>query len=169
LKSGQGFSHLNIPKAVQGLRATWQEIVTSECLLAKQFSVLDSPAHHNLALLLNNLPAPTSTAFLHQRDTNTELGQGGRKRFRHFDPHLPLNHIGARNPKISCLSAPYPTNSPQLSKLDDMSKLSCIRRGRGLSHSVFAELQIIQLSFIPLAGPLTRLIHQVPDLFYIIV
>jgi hypothetical protein len=45
-------------------------------------------------------------------------GTWRERRCRHLNPTFPLNRIGARNPAACCLSAPYPTNSPQLSKLD---------------------------------------------------
>ncbi len=121
-------------------------------------------------------PSAASCPLDLQRDTNTQLGQGGERRCRHLNPTILLNRIGKRNPATCCLSAPYPTNSPQLSKLDtfdrprsgDMSKLSCIWRGCWPGQSIRTELQIIDLPFISLVGSLTRLIHQVRNLFYII-
>jgi hypothetical protein len=133
-------------------------------------SLVESPPPINAIF-----PSPHTFSFPKGYKYSTRIRRD--RRCRHPNPTFLLNRIGARNPANCCLSAPYPTNSPQLSKLDTfdrqssggMSKLSCIRKGCWPGQSILTQLQIIELPFISPVGPLTRLIHQVPNLFYIIV
>ena len=61
--------------------------------------------------------------------------------FYHSDPHYPLSHIEANNPTGLSLSAPYPTNRPQLSALDILDR-----------RYVEAIVHIEGLSAWPLSG-----------------
>lgn len=143
---------------------------------------IDPTSYHSIVSLVESPPL-INTTFPSQYTFSVPKGYKYSTRTRmdrrccYPNPTFLLNRIGARNPANCCLSAPYPTNSPQLSKLDSfdrqsssgMSNLSCIRRGCWPGQSILTQLQIIELPFIAPVGPLTRLIHQVPNLFYIIV